>query len=54
MILLCYDGSEDARAAIEHAGHLLSGQPAIVLTVWEPFVEVLWTSHSSERPTVLG
>jgi nucleotide-binding universal stress UspA family protein len=41
MILICYDGSEDARAAIEEAGKLLGGKPATVLTVWEPFVEVL-------------
>ena len=41
MILLCYDGSEDARAAIDHAGELLGGQPVTVLTVWKPFVEVL-------------
>ena len=41
MILLCYDGSEDARAAINHAGELLGGQPTTVLTVWEPFIEVL-------------
>jgi nucleotide-binding universal stress UspA family protein len=41
MILLGYDGSEDARAAIEQAGKLLGGQPTTVLTVWEPFLEVL-------------
>jgi hypothetical protein len=41
MILLCYDGSADARAAIEHAGELLSGQPATVLTVREPFAELI-------------
>ncbi len=41
MILLCYDGSEDARAAIDHAGQLLSGQEATVLTAWEPFIEML-------------
>lgn len=41
MILLCYDGSPDAQAAIDHAGEMLSGQPAIVLTIWEPFVEVM-------------
>lgn len=39
MILICYDGSPDARAAIEHAGGLFGGQPAIVLTVWETFVD---------------
>jgi nucleotide-binding universal stress UspA family protein len=41
MILLCYDGSEDARTAITHAGKLLAGQPATVITVWEPFMELL-------------
>lgn len=40
-VLICYDGSPDARAAIEHAAELLDGQPATILTVWEPFVEVL-------------
>jgi nucleotide-binding universal stress UspA family protein len=41
MILLGFDGSEDARAAIEQAGKLLGGQPMTVLTVWEPFIELL-------------
>jgi nucleotide-binding universal stress UspA family protein len=41
MILLCYDGSEDAKAAIDRAGALFSGQAATVLTVWEPFIAVL-------------
>ncbi len=41
MILICYDGSPDARTAIEHAGELLGGAPATVLTIWEPFAEVL-------------
>jgi hypothetical protein len=41
MILISYDGSTDAKAAIEHPGELLGGQTTTVLTVWEPFVEVL-------------
>jgi nucleotide-binding universal stress UspA family protein len=41
MILICYDGSVDAQAAIRQAAELLSAEPATVLTVWEPFVEVL-------------
>jgi nucleotide-binding universal stress UspA family protein len=41
MVLICYDGSPDARAAIEHAAQLLDGQSVTVLTVWEPFIEVL-------------
>ncbi len=41
MILICYDGSPDARTALEHAARLLSAQVATVLTVWEPIEEVL-------------
>jgi nucleotide-binding universal stress UspA family protein len=41
MILIAYDGSDDAKAAIEHAAELVSGQPAVVVTVWEPYVELL-------------
>jgi nucleotide-binding universal stress UspA family protein len=41
VILVAYDGSADARAAIDHAGALLHGQPAIVLTVWESFIDVM-------------
>jgi nucleotide-binding universal stress UspA family protein len=33
--LLCYDGSDPARRAIEEAGRVLGGGPAVVLTVWE-------------------
>ena len=41
MVLICYDGSPDARAAIEQAAELLDAHPVTVVTVWEPFVEVL-------------
>lgn len=41
MILICYDGSADAKAAIEHGAELLKGEPATVLTVWDPFPEVM-------------
>lgn len=41
MILIAYDGSPDAKAAIERAGELFTGQPATVLTVWEPFVDMM-------------
>ena len=46
MILICYDGSEDAKAAIEHAAELLGDEPATVLTVWQPFIEILAHSPS--------
>ena len=35
LVLLCYDGSDTARSAIEEAGAVLGGGPALVLTVWE-------------------
>jgi nucleotide-binding universal stress UspA family protein len=41
MILLAYDGSADARAAVENAAELFADQPVTILTVWEPFVEVV-------------
>ncbi len=36
MILVSYDGSHDARAALEHVARLMPGAPATVLTVWNP------------------
>ena len=41
MILIAYDGSADAQAAVDRAGELLKGQPATVLTVWERLVDVV-------------
>lgn len=41
MILIAYDGSPDAKAAIARAGELMNGQATTVLTVWEPFVDVM-------------
>ena len=41
MVLIGFDGSTDAKAAIEQASELLGSQPAMVLTVWQPFAELL-------------
>lgn len=41
MIVVCFDGSPDAEAAIDRAGELFPGRPATVLTVWETFTEIL-------------
>jgi nucleotide-binding universal stress UspA family protein len=41
VILIAYDGSNDARVAIERAAALWPGQQATVLSVWTPFTEVL-------------
>ena len=46
MILICYDGSPDAKAAIEQGAELLKGQPATVLTVWQPFVQVITRAYA--------
>jgi nucleotide-binding universal stress UspA family protein len=42
-LLLCYDGSEDASAAIRGAATLFGHRSAIVLTVWEP--AAAWDPH---------
>lgn len=39
-LLVCFDGSDDARGAIERAGALFAGRRALVLTVWEPMADV--------------
>lgn len=41
MILICYDGSADADAAVDAVAAMMPGQTATILTVWEPFVEVV-------------
>ncbi|WP_188189053.1 universal stress protein [Nonomuraea sp. SYSU D8015] len=37
-ILVAYDGSSDARTAIEFAAKHLAAEPTLVLTVWEPLL----------------
>jgi nucleotide-binding universal stress UspA family protein len=39
-IVLCYDGSDDAREAIEAAAALHEGCQAIVVCFWQPFAHV--------------
>ena len=41
MILIAYDGSADAQAAIDRAARLFKGETATVLTVWERFVDIV-------------
>ena len=41
MILIAYDGSDDAKAAIEHAAKLFPGERASVLTVWQRFIDTM-------------
>jgi nucleotide-binding universal stress UspA family protein len=35
-VLIGYDGSDVARAAVRHAAELFAGRPAVLATVWEP------------------
>jgi nucleotide-binding universal stress UspA family protein len=41
MILVCYDGSPDAQAAIDRAGQLFAGSETTVLALWETILETL-------------
>jgi nucleotide-binding universal stress UspA family protein len=41
MILIAYDGSDDAKAAIEQAGRLFKGESATVVTVWQRFIDTM-------------
>ena len=50
MILIAYDGSDDAKAAIQHAGKLMPGSPATVLTIWEPFDTMLARTPEVLKP----
>ena len=35
-LLVCYDGSEDAKHAIASAAELIGGRRALIATVWQP------------------
>ena len=39
-ILLCYDGSDDASAAIQEAAQVLTGRSAVVACFWQPVPQV--------------
>jgi nucleotide-binding universal stress UspA family protein len=51
MILLSYDGSDDAQAAIERAAQMMPGSYATVLTVWLPFISMLTGTYSPAMGT---
>lgn len=41
MILVAYDGSADAHSAIDRVARLMPGATTTVLSVWEPYVNML-------------
>lgn len=51
MILVCYDGSADAEAAISQVAGLMPGAEATVLTIWEPFLDVMLRSGATAMGT---
>jgi nucleotide-binding universal stress UspA family protein len=53
MILLCYDGSADAQAAVDRAGLLMAGSDATVLVIWETIVETM-SRHGSVGMGMIG
>jgi nucleotide-binding universal stress UspA family protein len=46
MILICYDGSADAQAAIDRAGSLMANSEARVLVIWETVLETMTRTGS--------
>lgn len=53
MILICYDGSADAQAAVDQAGLLMAGSQATVLVVWEAVLETM-TRHGAFGMGMIG
>ncbi len=41
MILIAYDGSADAKAAIEQSSKLFAGETVTVLNVWQRFIDTM-------------
>lgn len=47
MILLSYDGSLDAQAAVSRAAELMPGAEVTVLTVWQPLTQMMTVGGTS-------
>ncbi|MEV4896204.1 universal stress protein [Nonomuraea sp. NPDC050547] len=52
-ILIAYDGSADAKAAIEFAGEHLARESTVVITVWEPLLVQL-KRHPIAGPALIS
>ncbi|WP_030175041.1 universal stress protein [Spirillospora albida] len=54
-ILIAFDGSDDAQAAIEFAARHLRPEPAVILTVWEPLLSrITWASPLAATAPMVG
>lgn len=47
MLLIAYDGSENADAALDAAAKLNAGGSAVVLTTWEPYLDLMARNASA-------
>ncbi|WP_433476717.1 universal stress protein [Spirillospora sp. CA-142024] len=50
-VLIAFDGSDDARAAVEYAARHLRAEPTVIMTVWEPLLAQLgWAPLAAAAP----
>lgn len=52
-LLVAYDGSADAKTALEYAASLFAGREAVILTVWEPLLVTLAGAESAAAGVVI-
>jgi nucleotide-binding universal stress UspA family protein len=52
-LLVAYDGSADAKTALEYAATLFPGHEAVVVTVWEPLLVTLAGAESAAAGVVI-
>lgn len=51
-LLIAYDGSADAKTALEYAAKTFPGREAVVLTVWEPLMAQLGVAEAFVGATI--
>jgi nucleotide-binding universal stress UspA family protein len=51
-VIICYDGSKQAIAALDTAARLLPGAPAVVVTVWKPILQAILAVSLGPAPQI--
>ncbi|WP_067459374.1 universal stress protein [Actinomadura macra] len=50
-VLIAFDGSDDARTAVEYAARHVRPEPTVILTVWEPLLmQLSWAPLAAAAP----
>ncbi|TDD84641.1 universal stress protein [Actinomadura darangshiensis] len=50
-VLIAYDGSDDAQAAVEYVAAHLRAEPTVIMTVWEPLLlQMSWAPLAAAAP----